>query len=438
MALVFSSLAFLLADVGLASALVQREELREIDRSTAFWVSAALGTALTLAAVALAGPIASLYGEPEVENLFRVLSLSFLFTTLGTTQGALLIRDLQFRSLELRTMVNTAAGVATAIVIAARGGGAWALIGQQVVSTGVSTALLWRASNWRPHLVFSRESLRELIGFGGFVFGSRFLFYLNRNVDNFLVGRYLGAAALGPYTLAYNVMLIPLTRLAQPVQQVFFPAMTRIRDPIRIGRLWLRASRVVAAVAAPALLGLAVVAPDFVVVVLGSQWDDAVPVLQILTWVGLLQALQGQNEAVLQTLARTRTLFRFSLVATAASIVAYAVGLAWGIVGVAAAYAVAMTVVEPYYAWLTARRVGVPLRDVIGAFRGVLEAAVSMAVIVLATRLLLVSLDVPPSLRLVAAIAVGVAVYVPLCRLRAPEVLRETRSALAEHRAEPA
>lgn len=438
MALVLSSLVFLISDLGLGAALVQRDELTEADRSTAFWVSAALGTALTVLAFALAGPLASLYGEPRVRSLLQVLSLSFLFTALGTTQGALLIRELRFRALELRTMAATVAGIVVAIVVASLGYGPWALIGQQLVSTGLSTALLWGSSTWRPKLIVARNSLRSLLDFSGPLFGSRFLFYLNRNVDNFLVGRYIGAAKLGAYSLAYNVMLIPLNRLASPVQQVFFPAFSRIRDPHAIGGLWLRASRVIAAIAMPALVGLAIVAPEFVNVVLGPKWHDSVRVLHILCWVGLLQALMGQNAGVLQALGKVTTLFRFAVVSGTATIAAYAVGLKWGIIGVATAYAIVTTFLQPYYAWLTGRAIGVsPLRFVAG-LRGVLEASAVMAAGVGAVKLALLALDIPEAVRLATEVTVGVALFVPLCTWRAPLVIEELRGVWRErgHRAD--
>ena len=438
MALVFSSLVFVLSDFALGAALVQRDEITEADRSTAFWTSAAIGIVLTLVSVALAGPVAALYGEPSVAPLFRVLSLSFLFTALGTTQGALLTRNLQFRALELRTMVATVAGVAVAIVVAALGSGPWALIAQQVAATGISTALLWGSSRWRPRLVFSRASLRVLGSFSALVSGGRVLFYLNRNVDNFLVGRYLGPSALGAYSLAYNIMLTPLNRLAAPVQQVMFPALSRIRDPVRIGDLWLRASRVVAAIAVPGLVGLAIVAPEFVEVVLGPRWHDVTRVLQILTWVALLQTLQGQNAGVLQALGRGGTLFRFAAVATVVSIAAYAAGLPWGIVGVATAYAIAMTFLEPLYLWLTGRAVGVSARRFLASLRGVLEASAAMGVGVLGGKLLLLSMGVAPAARLVILAVIGVALFLPLCAWRAPEVFDEVRRAFKQWRAEPA
>jgi O-antigen/teichoic acid export membrane protein len=427
LALVFASLAFLLADLGLGASIVQRPELTEEDRSTAFWTNAGLGCVLTLAGIGLSWPLADLYHQSEVQPLFAVLSLSFLFTSFGTTQGALLIRGLHFRALELRTIASTSISVAAGITVAALGYGPWAIIAQALANSGVSTVLLWRSSAWRPRFLYSSESLRHLLGYGGLIFGSGLVRYVERNVDNFLVGRLRGPAALGAYGIAYNIMLVPIMKVALPVQQVFFPALSRIEERKEAGAIWLRMSRILAAVAVPGLLGMAVVAPDFVIVVLGDKWRAAIRVLQILAWVGIVQTVgASQTTTLLQAIGRAGTVFRYSLASAILSVVGFAVGLRWGIVGVAAGYAIANTLLIPYYVASGARAVGVSLGEFGAALAGVVQAAAVMAIALLGLRIaLLHQLSAGP--RLVVLIAAGAAFYVPLCRWRAPEIVQELR-----------
>src|SRR5205085_2325428 len=106
-----------------------------------------------------------------------------------------------------------------------------------------------------------------------------------------------------------------------------------------------------------------VVGPDLVEVVFGARWHAAAPVLQLLAPVGLLQALTALNNGILQSLARTRLLFRSTLVIALVSVGAFAAGLPWGIVGVATAYLIASVVLQPAFLWVTTRAVGVPLVD---------------------------------------------------------------------------
>lgn len=444
MVLVFSTLIFIFSDLALTAALVRRPKLTEADRSTAFWTSLAVGAGFTVLGVGLAGPIAAFYGEPDVRALFAVLSLSFLVTAVGTTQSALLTREMDFRSLELRKIAGVLAGAVTGIATAAQGYGAWAIIVQQLTQTAVSVALLWTLSPWRPRFVYSLGSLRHLAGFSLKVFSTQLLFYANRNMDNLLIGRFLGAAALGAYALAYNVMLFPFSRIASPIQEVLFPAFARMQDEReRLADAWLRVNRAVAAVSVPSLIGMVIVAPEFVSVVMGGRWAAAVPVLQILAWVGLLQSLQRLNSSLLQACDRAGTLLRFSLVAFVASIAAFAVGLQWGIVGVAACYAIANALLQPLYAWLTARTVGVSLRRYAASLAGVFQAALVMAACALTTRLLLVHEGAPAAATLTVVMLVGAATYIACCFWRAPQVVAEARDLFqgrraATIRAEPA
>jgi O-antigen/teichoic acid export membrane protein len=430
MVIVFAALVPIFSDLALGAALVQWKNLTEEDRSTVFWTSTGTGLGFTLLGIGLSWPVAAFYGEPAVQPLFAALSLTFVVTALGTTQSALLNREMDFKSLELRMMAGGAAGGAIGIATAALGYGAWAIILQQLSTAVVSTSLLWRFSSWRPRFVFSRASLRRLGGFSGNVFGTRILFYLNRNIDNLLVGRFIGPASLGVYAVSYNVMLSPLSRLAWPIQGVLFPAFARMQDELeRMTSVWYRVNRTVGALTIPGMLGLAIVAPEFVRVVLGDRWHAAVPVIQILAWVGLLQSLQSLNSSILQARDRTRVLLWYAFVAFAGSLVGFLGGLHWGIVGVATGYAISSSFVEPYYTTLTARALGVSPWSFVRNLSGVLQASVGMAVCVVVARILLPD-GMADLTRLVALIAVGIAVYVPLCALRAPEVLADVRTVL--------
>lgn len=439
MVLVFSSLVLVFSDVALGSALVQRRDLTDVDRCTVFWTSAGVGLLFTGLGILASWPLAAFFGEPMVQPLVAAMSLSFVVTALGTTQKAMLTRELDFRRLELRLMGATLAAAVVGITAAVAGAGAWAIIGQQLTIALGSTVFLWAATRWRPRLVFSVASLRSFAAFSGGIFGTRVLFYVSRNADNLLVGRFLGASALGAYALAYNLMLMPMERLAAPVQEVLFPAFSRMQDDLeRLGAAWLRVNRAVAALSLPVFIGLIVAAPEFVTVALGSKWDAAIPVLQILAWAGLLQSLQRMNSSVLQARGRAGTLFAFAAIAASLNVIGFAVGLQWGIVGVAAAYAISNTLLQPLYTLITARSVKLTLSECIVSLSGVFQASAAMLATMVAVKLLLLDLDVGAAARLVALVAVGIAAYLPVCVWRAPELTLDLRGLLRRRaRAEP-
>jgi O-antigen/teichoic acid export membrane protein len=424
MALVFTGLGGVFSNLALSSALVQRETLREEDRSTAFWTNIAAGVVFTAIGIAVSPLVADFFSRPAVAPLFAASSTLFLLWSLSATQVALLTRDLNFRSLEIRTIPSTLAGAAAAVLLALAGAGAWAIVGQVLVSAGTSFVLLWTATVWRPRFVYSRESLRTLGSFSSKTLLSQTLEYGASNADNLLVGRFLGSFALGIYSVAYNTMILPIGRVSQPIQQVLFAALARLqREPGRLVDAWTRGNQVVAAVNVPAFLGMAVVAPDFVPVVLGHKWEPAVAVLQLLSLAGIATSLQALNWSAMQAMGRPEVMLRLRLISVPLTIAAFGIGLHWGVVGVAGFYAAARFVVLPLNIALTCRALRC---SVLRAIRGeilITAFALIMAGAVWVLRVGLVRAQVAPAERLVVLVLVGFAVYTALVTWRVRPVM---------------
>jgi len=436
LALVFASLVLVFSDLAFGAALVQRKSITEDDKNTAFWITMGSGVLFTFLGLALAHPVASLYGEPEVAPLLMALSASFMVSALGSTQQSLLLREMAFKKTETLGVIAAFVGMAASVGFAIAGTGAWAIIVQQIVTAAVSSLLLWRAGSWRPRLRFSRTSAKDLWSFSSFLVGHRLLYYVHANADRFIIGRFLGTAALGAYAVAYNIMLQPLAKVTGPVQRVLAPAFSRMQDePERIAAAWARATRLVGMIAMPALAGVVVVAPDLVPVVLGDKWNAAIPVIQIIAWVGIVQAVQGVNVDILMARDRTSTLFRYTIVFCTAHTAAFLIGVNWGIVGVAVAYAISSTLVEPILTVITARALGVSPMVFVRSLFGVAQATAVMVLVVALERMWLVDLEVPAAARLALCSLTGAAVFLAVGAWRVPEVARDVRQLVASRRA---
>src|SRR5438128_5119626 len=429
MALLFVGVTSVFTDLSLGQALIARRTISESDRSTAFWTTLAAGAACAGGGVAAAPLVARFFHTPAVAPLFAVTSILFLITSASSTQIALLTREMQFRSLQLREMAGAVAGGVVGVGLALGGLGAWALIVQALTAEGVSLVLVWRFSPWRPRATYSTESLRRLGPFAGKTSGARLLGYVNLNADNFLIARFLGASPLGVYSVAYNVMFAPLARLATPIQQVLFPAFALIAaDRPRVGAAWLRGNRIVAAISVPAFVGLVVVAPDFVPVVLGGRWHKAIPVLQLLCVAGLSQSLQSLNHSILQALDRAGALLAFMIFSPTITVSAFAIGLHWGVVGVAAGFAAARTTVLPVFTTIVCRAAWIRVLAFARSIRPVLEVSAAMGALAYAVRLALVDAGVAAGVRLAAVVALGAAAYVALLVWREPDLVAEVRT----------
>jgi O-antigen/teichoic acid export membrane protein len=428
MALVFTGLATIFVDPSLGSALIQRRTISELDRSTVFWTNLALGILCTVIGVLTADAVAGFFSQPDVAPLFAVISLNFTINALSSTQIALLTRSMEWRTLEVREMASVGVGSILAVALAFAGFGAWAIVGQFVCTGVVSAILLWTISTWRPRFLFSLASLTSLGSFGISLFFSRILAYLNGNADNLLVGRYLGTTSLGVYSVAYNVMFAPIARISQPIGQVMFAALSRVQDDSkRLGNAWLKSIRLSSTVAVPAFVGMLVVAPDFVPVVLGDRWHDAVPVLQLLCVAGIAESVAAMNPSLLVAKGRGATLLRFMIFSTILTVGGFGVGLIWGLIGVTSLYAATRVIVLPVFTKLACDSIGMAMLEWFRNLRTVAEVSAGMGIVVYLARLGLVHEGVPAWARLAILVVLGVAVYLALLWWRAPDVLAEVR-----------
>jgi O-antigen/teichoic acid export membrane protein len=433
MAFVFAGLATLFSDLALGGALVQRRDISEEDRSTVFWASLAFSLVVMAVSIALSPFVADFFGHHEVEKLVIALSFSFPLAALTTTQVALLTRRLSYRSLEIREILGILCGAVTALALAVAGFGPWAIVANSLVASAVSTLLLWHLSPWRPRRVFSFQHLSSLSGFGLRLFGIRLLNYANLNADNALIGRFAGAAALGTYSLAYNVMFTPMVRIANPISGVVYPALARMQDDLpRMRTAWLRSKRLSASLLAPAFLLILVTAPDLVHVLFGEKWRGAVPVIELLALAGVAHSLVTLNWTVLQGTGRIKVALRLDFLTTALVVGAFAFGVRWGAVGVAASYAAIKWPLVLIDTYVTTRALAFRFRDALLAGGAILPLAVLAAAGAWAARIGLTDAGAPPALRLVLGVALFVLLYGLLLVLAAPALVAEARDVLGQ------
>ena len=429
MVTVFSALIYYFSDLSFSAALVQRQTITEAHKLAAFWTSVVGGLSITLGAIALAPLVARFYNTPAVEPLFAVMALNLLILALGRTQTALLQRSMQFRSLEVRSIISGLAGAAVGITMAVLGYGPWAIVAQVMTISVVRTVLVWFASDWRPSFSFSRSAWKDIRGFSRNLLVANVLYFLNGNADNLIVGKFLGATSLGIYRVSYSIMLMPIERIVIPVRNVVFPVLSRMEgDKERMRAAWIRINRVIGAITIPALVGLVVTAPDVVAVLLGPKWHAATSVVQVLTVVGMLQSSQRINDGVLQACGLTNKQMRFAVVAFVLNITGFLIGVHWGVMGVAVGAAVANGLVQFPYLSVTASALGTTGRSVSWTMRWIVLATVVMGLAVLGIRELLVAhLHSGALIRLLIEASLGAAIYALVVWIFDRQLYRELR-----------
>lgn len=431
MAMVFISLSSLGLDMGMGAALIQRPTLTEADRSTSFWSSLALGALLCLSLVIASPWVASFYRAPALTGVLRGMSLTLLFSAPESVYGALLQREMNFRALGLRRLGAIAVGGTVGVASALMGAGVWALVADSIVRGLVGSVLLIATYRWIPSLSWSRSSFRELWSFSRHVVGARAVNFLNRNADNLLIGRYLGAGPLGLYSFAYQAVLLPLQYLARPLVAVGFPALASIHTDLpRCRRAFFRSFGLLVLVTWP-FAGLAAVAsPSAVPLVLGDRWSEAIPAFQILSLVALLHAPASLSPAIFDGLGRPDLGLKFLLLALAANLFGFTAGLKWGITGVAIGYLCANLATIPIHYRFVLGLLEAPAAPLIDIFaRGALCLASLGATWFLLTSLIQPGADL---WRLALGCTASLAAYAATSRLALPDAWRLASQSLRQ------
>jgi len=344
------------ADLGLSEATIQRKEISHDQVSALFWINVAIGLGLTLVTAALAPLLARFYRDPRIVNITLVVSLTFLIGGLKVQPDALLKRQMRFSSTAIRDITGYSLAVPLAIIMAWRGAGYWALVALPLTLNLSSLIISWLMVNWMPSLPRRGAQVGSMIAFGGNVAASYFILTVSRSADNVLIGRYIGASPLGLYSRAYNLLMLPVRQLSVPATSVAVSAFSRIQgDAERFARYYLRAVNLIMWIGAPLFGFLFVAAQPVIVLLLGKQWREAAPVFQILAVSGLTQLLLESSMWLFLSRGHSQQLLKLLLIISPVIVGSYAIGLPFGIKGVALSGSVALLCILPWMLKITFR-----------------------------------------------------------------------------------
>jgi PST family polysaccharide transporter len=430
MVTVIANYASVLLNFGFGSALVQRRQTSTADLSTVFWFNVLVGVLLT-GLFAVASPaLAAFYGRPELELISAVLALNFLLLAPSIVQRTMLHRELRFRGLAVVDLVATVVSSVLALGMGVTGWGTWSLVAWTLSRSAVQTVGSVALYRWIPALTFSRASVREMFGFAANVTASETLGYVAANVDRLLVGKFLGAGALGIYEQAVRLMMLPVANTSMVLGRVLFPALARMQDePDRARGVYLKSVRMSMFVASPFLVGLLVAAEPFVAVAYGPGWDDLVPVLRLTALTGLASTLMTLATSVFRSTGQANLELRVGSVRRILGVAFACVGVMWNVVAVALGRLLAVLVGVVLYQRVIGRMLGVSLRAQVLNVSTVVVASFALAGSVLLVEHVCVGFSAP--VVLFADVLVGACVYLGVARLARDRSLSELRAMAA-------
>lgn len=302
-------------DFGFGAALVQKKEVDDDEYSTVFWINIIIGVLLTAVVFEAAPLISSYFNEPRVGDVTKALSFTFIINSIGVVWNNKLIKAIAFKQIFYRSFLSTGLGGFIAVIFAFKGYGVWALVIQTYLTLIFNTILNFLHVKWIPRFIIKKEYFSDLKKFGLPLFADQSINYWVRNVDNLLVGRYLGKDPLAYYSKAYALMLLPVRQLTGTLTKVLFPSFSIIQDDKeQIATIYLKISRVIAFVAFPMMLCLSALAEPLILIVYGDKWLEVVPLFKVLSILGMFQAIATLSGNIYMALGETKKMFQLGLI----------------------------------------------------------------------------------------------------------------------------
>jgi O-antigen/teichoic acid export membrane protein len=279
---IFTAIANTILDSGFTSALVNKKEIRHEDYNAVFWFSVFVGTGMYVVLFFAAPFIAHFYGKPQLTGLSRLLFLSFLIGSTGFAHNAILFKKLMVKErvkIDISAVFVSGAG---GLILALNGFAYWGLALQTVLYITTIVILRWYFSPWKPTFDFNFTPIKSMIGFSSKLFFTNIVNQVSNNLLSVIIGKSYGERQTGLYSQGYKWMIVGYNIVGSMISSVVLPVFVEANeDKTRQLQIFRKMIRFGAFISFPVLFGLAFVAREFILILLGEKWLESVPFLQL-------------------------------------------------------------------------------------------------------------------------------------------------------------
>jgi O-antigen/teichoic acid export membrane protein len=429
-ALVAISFLEVLNDLGIGPALIyHRDEPKAAD--TAFWLGLIISLILCAGTYLAAPFVGAFFNDNRAVPVTQALGFTFPIVALRNVHNMLLHKSLAFGQKFIPDFTEALSKGGISILMALWGFGVWSLIGGQIASFTIGVFAYWWVTRWRPSFHFAPQIARSLLFYGLGIVSVNTLGILLNNIDYLFVGRFLGATALGVYTLAFRLPDMLIMQFCNVIANVIFPVYTKLRDdPQKLTQGFLATTRYVSLITVPLGLGLALIAKPFILTFFTDKWIEAAPVLQAISLFALFLSLSYNAGDVYKAQGRPGILMGLSFVRLIILLPAmwWAVTIPATIVAVGWVHAIVAFLGTILNLVVASRLLKIPFWRVLNALRSAALSGMLMGLAIWGV--LELSANSLPLVQLVAGVGVGVLVYAGALWLLQREVVIEASSTL--------
>lgn len=410
-----------IVDSGFSSALIRKNDARDLDYNTVFITNLVVSIVLYLFLFLSAPAISRFFNQLQLLPLLRLMGLIVIINAFAIIQRTILVKNLDFKTQTKVSLISSISSGIIGVAMACCGCGVWSLAGQQISRQLLNSTFLWIFSNWYPKFKFSQRSFKELFSFGWKLLLSGLIDTIWREGSQIVIGKCYSPSSLGQYTRAKQFADLFSSNLTSVVQRVSYPVLSNIKDDRQ--RLKLAYQRVIKITMLPTfvlMLGMAACSKSMIFILLGEKWLQCVPMLQIICTYGMLYPLHALNLNMLQVQGRSDLFLKLEIIKKIIAIGPLLIGIFIGIypmlVGTVATGVISYYLNAYYSGPFLNYSIKEQVKDILPSF----GVAVAMAILVFAMSFI----PLNAFILLILQIVVGAIVTILICEVtKLPEYL---------------
>lgn len=306
MVAIFFSISGVFIDSGFTTALIQKKEVTEADKSTMFIFNVGMSVLFFVILFFAAPFISDFVRMPILKDILRIMATTIVIGAFANVQGSLLNRELNFRFLSIVSFSTYLSSGIIAVILAYKGWGPWSLVIQNVITRLVTTVIFWVHSKWKPKLIFSKKSFKSMFSFGSNLAINSLIDNIYDKGTGFLIGKFYSPAKLGYYTKGQGTASLPTDFITSIINKVFFPVMSKLQeDDDRLIHVYRKYMQILSLVIFFFMFMLIALGKPLIEFLYSSKWLPAVIFLQIWALSKMLSHVHSVNWDLLLVKSRT-------------------------------------------------------------------------------------------------------------------------------------
>ena len=413
-ATMFLGFVNLIQDMGMRQALIQRKDDIEASANIVFSINMVLGIFWYLVAYVGAPHLADFFNNSQISAILRVMAISFLIIPLGSVQNALLTKQLYFNKLFFLGLVPTLISGVFSIGLAILGQGVWSLVIGSLMGAVINVLVVWIMVPWRPRWCFDLSLAGKMLKFGGMVSIENLLSWSVNTIDDVLVGKWLGSASLGLYSLGFKIGIAPAKYISSSLIRVAFPAFSRMqKNKNDLQSAFLKTVKYIALVSFPIGVGIAVTASLFVPLFFGEKWVKAVPVIQCISIYGIFMSIGSMLPQIYKALGRPDIYLKYVTVRCLVAIPIYFYVVPIGLTALSVAHLALTMAFFPINLSIGMHIMEIPFRKLMNLLRVPITGSIGIILIcLLLQRVVFAAIPIPSAVSLALTVVAGATIYV--------------------------